>query len=276
MKKVTFLVDEILEERQYDCGFPTLAEAAISAGHNVVSSKYIPFTRMLNDVDWHSVPRSQPLIVHGTIEFCRNFNNTVKAEYCPGVYQNDVVKSFDKFAVPLRKYLLNDDYYILPWKEFVARGLKEPVFIKPLSGLKQFTGMVINQDNFDVETNAKYQLEKVDDGLLCVISSPKEIKAEFRYIICDKQVVTGSEYRWDNVLDVRIDTLPECDKLAQEIAGLDWQADYVYVCDIAMTDKGPKVIELNSFSSSGFYACDTHKIVDAVSRMAWKEFVGDI
>ncbi len=272
MNKILWVIDETLNERQYDCRFPTLAEAAEEAGHRVIKGKYIPF---LQETTFdHDMNYNVPIVAHGTIEFIREFRHEHQGA-CPGFYQNDNVRSFEKFAVPLRDFILNDDYYILPYNEFVKRGIKKPVFIKPLSGLKQFTGKVIAPHEFEHEIRSMNALERVDDDLLCVIASPKFIKAEFRYIIADKKVVTGSEYRWDNILDVRVDTLPECDALANTIANHDWQADFVYVCDIAMTDDGPKVIELNSFSSSGLYACDTRKIVEAVSNVAIKEYDGD-
>lgn len=271
---VLFVIDNVLGERQYDCGFPTLAEAAKEQGHEVFLTKHVPFTDKLSmDHDFRRV--NKPVVVHGCIQFIRNFNNTFQG-ICPGPYQNENVKSFHKFAVPLRQYLLNQDYIILPFHTIRTQPCYSRFFVKPLSGLKQFTGKVITPDNFEETIQTITQYEKIDDDLLCVVSSVKDIKAEFRYVIADRKVVTGSEYRWDNVLDVRIDTLPECDKLAETIAGLDWQADYVYVCDIAMTEDGPKVIELNSFSSSGLYACDTRKIVKAVAEVAIKEYNGDI
>lgn len=271
---VLFVIDEVLNERQYECGFPTLAEAAKEQGHEVITMKHVPFTDKLSmDLDFRRADK--PVVVHGCIQFIRNFNNTFNG-VCPGPYQNENVRSFHKFAVPLNDYLLNNDYFIVPFHTIRTRPVPEPIFVKPLSGLKQFTGKVITQDNFNDTIQTITQYEKIDDDFLCVVSSVKNIKAEFRYVIADRKVITGSEYRWDNVLDVRIDTLPECDILAEKIASLEWQADYVYVCDIAMTDEGPKVIELNSFSSSGLYACDTRKIVKAVSDIAIKEFNGDV
>ena len=63
--------------------------------------------------------------------------------------------------------------------------------------------------------------------------------------------------------------------LVNKIATAEWQADRVYVCDIALLDNDvAKVIELNAFSSSGLYACDTLKIVEAVSEEALKENEG--
>jgi hypothetical protein len=39
------------------------------------------------------------------------------------------------------------------------------------------------------------------------------------------------------------------------------------VLDIADTDEGPKVIEINAINSSGFYACDMGKYIDAINSM---------
>ena len=51
----------------------------------------------------------------------------------------------------------------------------------------------------------------------------------------------------------------------------------MYVCDVALLpDDTAKVIELNAFSSSGLYACDTYKIVEAVSRAAMREYLGEV
>ena len=39
--------------------------------------------------------------------------------------------------------------------------------------------------------------------------------------------------------------------------------------DIALTDDGPKVVEINSISSAGFYACDMNKFVGAINNMEY-------
>lgn len=254
---IVWLIDTILQERQYECGFPSLAEAAREAGHLAYEVTYKPFSDPITLTD------NNPTIVHGCIEFVKK-----RLGGCPGAYFNDNVKSFAKFAPHIGEDLLSSDYIILPYGEFIRRKMTNR-FIKPLSGLKEFTGQVANWDD-------KLSHLHIEPETLCVIASPKKIQAEFRYIIAERRVVTGSEYRWDDVLDVRRDTLPECDALAAKIAAAPWQADIVYVCDIAMTEEGPKVIELNAFSSSGLYACDTHKIVEAVGRAAMREFNGEI
>jgi len=114
----------------------------------------------------------------------------------------------------------------------------------------------------------------VTDETMILISPLKDIIGEFRFVVCDGQVVTGSEYRWDDRLDIRIDYPIECFDLAEKIANHDWQVDDAYIVDVASTIEGPKVIELNSFSCAGLYACDLEKIVKSLSSVSlktWKE-----
>lgn len=264
-----WLIDERLQERQYETGFPSLADAARQQGHIV---DVVRFEGRGTEIDT-KITAENYVITHGTIQFCQQVERQFGKSWMPGLYFNENVKLFHKFAVHIgRENLVNSDYRIIPYDDL--RSLNEKVFVKPLAGLKSFVGQVIDpqkgDDMFRI-TEGKF----IEPDTLCVVASPRTIQSEFRYIIADKKVVTGSEYRWDNVLDVRRDTLPACDAMAQKVADMEWQADSVYVCDVAMTDLGPKVVELNAFSSSGLYACDTNKIVEAVSAAAYQEYFGE-
>lgn len=201
------------------------------------------------------------------------------------MYFNANVKSFSRFAAHIGEDLLNSSFYIIPYGEFVRRRITEQqgMFIKPESGMKEFTGQLIwGGSTFKDQLKKLSPYHEIDPETLCVIAPAQNIKAEFRYVIVDRKVITGSEYRWDNVLDVRRDTNPICDAMAKKIAEADWQADTCYVCDVALVDSSPykggtpeaKVVELNAFSSSGLYACDTYKIVEAVSAAAEREHKG--
>ena len=65
--------------------------------------------------------------------------------------------------------------------------------------------------------------------------------------------------------------------MANTIAKLDWQPDIVYTCDIALLENGDvKVIELNSFSCAGLYACNIEDILIKVSEIALLEYNGEI
>lgn len=280
---VCWLVDELLSERAYETGYPSIADIAKELGHRVYKTKYIPFSTGPDPLIgmFEMFEQGSCVVTHGTVQFCKQIEAFFGRMWTPGMYFNSNVKNWSKFAPYIGEDLLNGDYIILPFAEAKRRHVdQDAMFIKPESGLKEFTGQIVDyKDDFD---KLAPHGNGIDPTTLCVVSQPKQIKAEFRYVICEKTVVTGSEYRWDNVLDVRRDTHPLCDVLAQKIASADWQADTVYVCDIALMEGGhlgykddhAKVVELNAFSSSGLYACDTYKIVEAVSKAAWNEHNG--
>lgn len=281
--RVTFLVDEYLSERSEGTGFPCLGDAAQELGFNVLRSKYIPFSKNLHiepkPLTWEQFDYLDCVVTHGTIQFCRQVEKKFGRKWRPCMYFNKNVKSYEMFAIHYGNNMLNDEYYILPLAEIERRQLKD-IFIKPLSGLKDFTGQAIYNTD-ELEFIGKHEI--LAPELLCVVASIKDVKAEFRYVIVDGKVVTGSEYRWGDKLDIRIDTHPTCDDMANWVAVHEWQPDTVYVCDIALIEHSEgdtvwytaKIIELNAFSSSGLYACNTYKIVEAVARAAEKEYYGE-
>ncbi len=298
---MTWVVDNIINERnRYDVGFPTLAEAAREAGHDVIETKYVPF-RDRNSLEGHvfagedfrgfyngdgspNFDDKRPVIFHGSHEFIRAARNTSGLkQLCPLAYCREDQLKFSTFAAHHAEDMLSQWYNILPYAEVKRRcaGTKHSYFVRPNEVTKAFTGRVIDYKDFDHEINSLNKIEKIDDEMLIVMASPREILGEFRFIIADGEVVTGSEYRWDDKLDIRIDVDAECLALAKKVAKHPWQPDRVYVCDICLEvpwaqgcPPKPRIVEFNSFSCAGLYACDTRKIVDAVSRAANKEYYG--
>jgi len=173
---------------------------------------------------------------------------------------------------------LNENYIILSLREIIKRKeilfsvYEGKFFIRPDSGTKSFTGLIVDSENFIHEINGLLQLTSATLETLVCVASVKEIQSEYRFVICDKQVITQSEYRWDNRLDIRSDYPESCFDLAKEVALLDWQVDLAYTCDICLVNNEPKIVELNGFSSAGMYACDWMKIIPALNNAAEKSF----
>jgi hypothetical protein len=258
-------------------GFPALADAAREAGHPVVE---IPYERGSQAFPETPIPAGACVVSYGPHEFARAVKKAHAGSWQPCTYHRTERLSYSAYSPHLGDLLLNDDFVLLPFGEVVRRRPKAfggEIFLKPDAVTKAFTGLTIPEEKFDEEVNALRQISHVDDELLCVVARPKPIEGEFRFVIADGQVVTGSEYRWDNRLDIRLDVHPVCEAVAQEVARREWQADTVYVCDVALiNDRSEgRVIELNSFTCAGLYACSTPKIVEAVGRSAWREYLGD-
>jgi hypothetical protein len=276
--RVCWLVDtHLTDDRRFETGFPTLIEAAVEAGHRVYQTNYVRGS-YASDPGIPFGPKDC-VVSYGTHQFIRQIQRARGRQWVPGTYSRIENLGYTATAAHLGDLMLNDDFILLPFGEVVRRGCEafgDAFFIKPEAVTKAFTGFVMTRANWDIEIKTLREKHVVQDDLLCAVAKPREIEAEFRFVIADRQVVTGSQYRFDDRLDVRLDVLPICEEMAWEVARREWQPDRVYVCDVALLDgrSRARVVELNSFSSSGLYSCDTRAIVSAVSTAAWREYLG--
>lgn len=278
-KKVKWVVHDHLIQRALPTGRPNLFQALQNRGYEVVSLTYDEKNRSLADLpEWEG----ECVVTYGSVQFVNQVTRLRRGNWQPGAFLRVENLSYAAYSPYLGDILLNDDFVILPYAEFRRRGVRtwgEAVFIRPNAVTKLFTGFVITDHDFKHEANSLERLSNVFPEDLIVVASPKPILGEFRFIISEGDVVTGSAYSWDNTLDVRSDVHPACLELAQEVGRREWQADRAYTCDIALTEingrQEARVLEINAFSCSGLYACDTELIADAISQAAWNEYSGD-
>lgn len=131
---------------------------------------------------------------------------------------------------------------------------KEQLFIKENSGYKTFTGQV-----FDHGTMQDLQLVYPEDFLL--LAPKKSIEKEWRVVISDGKPLTGSGYPDTKECgqDV-LDFAEKCVKLSE------YDPAPMWTLDICQSNGELKVLEANSLLSSGWYFCDTEKIIKEVDR----------
>jgi hypothetical protein len=253
-------------------GFPQLDDALRRANVEFFESTYDSTVREYNKIPYD---KSDCVVLKGPIQFIRARGNG----YFPGAFgfKSDTNTSVYMSILP-RNLFFNSDVIYLPFgmlherKELLHDIFGDSVFVRPDSGFKSFTGFSTTIDKIDYELSSQKQLNNPDAREMCLIAKSKPILGEFRFVICDGEVITGSQYRWDNKLDIRIDVRHDCWTFAETVAKQEWQLDDCYVVDVFLSEDGPKIGEFNSFSSSGLYNCDTDKIVEAVNRVAAKEF----
>lgn len=225
-------------------------------------------------------------VLYGSLEFVRTLQNR-DGKWMPGnLGNNSNVTPTEYMATLPLDWFLNRHALFTSWRLFKDRGpewcrlfnggTEAPrVFVRPNTGFKSFAGQFVRQSDWAYDVEGIDKLSGVMDTTMVMVNAPIELQGEFRFVIADGRVVTGSEYRWDGKLDVRSDFLEDCFEVAKKVAAHPWQVDIAYTCDVAQTADGPKVVELNGFSSAGLYACDINKVVAAVSKAAWREWTGD-
>lgn len=270
---VKWLIDTSILEGRLNNKLPEIARAQ---GHEVFEVAFFKGSA-LPEIPFED---SDCVVVYGSHQFCRAVG---VGRFNPGMFglcdRTHVLKYLSNLPT---EWFLNNQPTMTTWKLFTENKSlwydfykTDRIFIRPNSGFKTFAGQTLHRDEFEFEVNSMNQLTSVENETLMMIAPPKELLGEFRFVIADGQVLTGSEYRWDNKLDIRIDYPDECFDLAQKVASHPWQADFAYTCDVALTPDGPRVVELNSFSCAGMYACDLEKVVQGISATALKVWNGE-
>jgi ATP-grasp domain, R2K clade family 3 len=214
---------------------------------------------------------SPPAIIHGPIKFVNQILLRYRGLNYVTDFKNNLQCSDYMSRYPLY-WFLNSDANFTTYGMLMQNNISRPIFIRPNSPYKIFTGLEMNLQNFKDEMSSLKQIQKVEDNEIVLIASPKKILSEFRCIVVDRKVVAYSEYRWDDILDVRCDILPECLDLAWRVAKYPYQLDTAYVVDVCMTEKGPRIVEFNSVCSSGLYACDLDAYVTAMNELSMMEY----
>lgn len=253
-------------------GFPQIDDALQRNDIDFFHCDFDQQTRTYEDVPYTT---DECVVMYGPIQFIRRNNKG----FLPGGFgfKKDTNATHYMSQLPC-DWFFNDDAIWLPWgmvlknKEMVADLFGDQIFIRPDSGFKSFTGFPVKIDDLDFEYSAKSQTENIDPYELCLVASGKPIIGEYRIVICENEVVTGSQYRWDNRLDIRIDVHHEAWSIAEKVAKHPWQLDVCYVVDVFLSEDGPKIGEFNSFASAGLYNCDIDLIVQRVSAAALSEW----
>ncbi len=219
-------------------------------------------------------PPDACVIAHGDIELMMRIR--AERRWTPGAFCTVEHFFVSAYACRYGKYLLNSDYIMLPFGElercqdflFDTLGRDGRIFVRPDSPLKLFTGQTASRATFaaDVEFMGFYEFPA---SAVVVVSSPKQIVKEWRFVIASGKVVAGCQYKRDGQLEYRPEYDSRAFDLAAEIAALDYQPDPVWIADICQSAQGDfRLLEIGGFSFSDLYSCNKAAVVTAVSNMA--------
>lgn len=219
---------------------------------------------MTSETDFYEFPYEEfkahntPKIIYGSVGWCKRASN---CEFtAPWVWEGDVYFDASHWSKKLGRNFLNGDGDVAIAK-YVPQFLLThgPMHVRPCNEDKAFVGAVYDADSW----NALCSEREILNGLTVWISSPKQIKAEFRSWCINGKIVEISQYRRDNVAArerVRDSNLfAVAESLAEQLDAFTW---YPYVLDFAETNDGFKLIETNPIHASGWYAADVSNVLD--------------
>lgn len=280
----------IIEEEKFRDDVDSIELACQRNNIDYRMCKNIPFNEeemILDDeemsIDYCLQEFYEPIIFYGSLNLASKINRL--SNTYPGTYATLDNYKCTEYYPYLGKYLLNNDYCMIPFLElprlksqlFGIFGKEGSIFIRPNDGVKSFTGTTISWFDFDKDLdNLKFYRPNSND--LIIVSSPKKIETEWRLVIADCEVITGSQYKYSGKL-VKNQYVPEeVISFANKVAKL-YQPDKAFVIDVCsyIDPNYPKylqyaVVEINSFSCSGFYNCDRDIIVREISKLVENDY----
>ena len=308
MSKVKWLVEaDVFDDNQ-----DALIAAIKAQGLDYHILKYVPFDDDLVNRCAKIYKPEDCVIFWGSLNFGHKLR---KLPWVPGVYLNEKAFECTSYYPALHNELLHQKYVMMPYGDLMNNknwifslfgndpfAMGTNLFIRPNSGVKEFTGFVCDYISFDdcVKLAAFYDVEP---NLLCLISSAENISKEWRFVIVNGQPVSGSLYRdWSS--PEKIDdgfttkdyvlrnshekreyaSVNENLKLwnyAEQIAKI-YEPDKCWTIDICETAEYKyaheyKVLEIGCFSCAGMYANNMNDVVATVSKAAeeeWNEYYG--
>lgn len=176
-------------------------------------------------------------------------------------YQSGILDWNHYSTIIPQKFLLNSDGLIFPFsklkqnRKFIFDNIGRKIFIRPISPWKPFTGFDTVVEDFDYDLNSYQKLSNVNPYELCLVAPYKEINTlEYRFWMVEGNIATVAPYNM--TLQQTVDYQPPPDdmiKMVKEISEILTIYDHCFVIDMCISNGEPKMVELNGFSTSGWY-----------------------
>jgi len=223
----------------------------------------VPFTDELTGI---REQYDEPVILLGS---CKAINLVKKyPQVNPGVFFDEQTFNVNVWNGILQSAMLNFDS-INRSVEKLAQGFDGYLFIRPLTDLKLFSGMVVNHSEFmEWWDYNKYKggdpIYDIPGSMVVSVAPPKQIMAEWRCFTLNGKVISGSQYKKNDQLDISDSCPDEVIGYANSIIDL-WRPHDIVVVDICqLRDNTYRIVEFNCFNGSGWYKADKRKVLKAV------------
>ncbi len=274
---ISFVIDELVDNDSVN----KLGSAAEAADHNVFYMKYTPFLDQEHEWPFDPEYEKGPVVFLGSINLAHMVNRYTR--WLPGCFAQFDYYKWSYYSNYISKFLWNFESVMYPYGYFRSRyesirvdidhHSAESVFVRPDTGCKSFTGQIVR-----TEDDLRYLDTRAKPSDLVVVSQVAVPATEWRFFCSKQGVITGSQYRRQGRLEVdELGDVPAgaADFCLKVIGSLQDFPEELFVVDVGVDSDGNfGVIEMNSFSCSGIYACDADKIISAAASVAerlWKE-----
>lgn len=211
---------------------------------------------------------------------CLEFGERLRAESECTIFHTPEKFLCSYYYPRFGKYLFNENYVMLSYGDLKRRqnflfkqfgsGEHDCIFVRPDSGAKTFTGLVMARNTIDQDMEFIERYSDIPPETLIIVAPAQNTGMEYRFVVSGQKVITGSLYkRGSDLVTDLINKDHEAFKYAQHVVNnVKFSPDPMWVIDV-ITDNcgGWAVLEVGCFSSAGLYAADKSKIVNKVKEL---------
>ncbi len=186
----------------------------------------------------------------------------------PGAFCNTDALAYSAWAPLLEDLLVTPLWTRTTVAQAVASSKRtlagQHWFIRPDSPLKPFSGRVCDGSTLSL-ASLDFGFYFDDPNLPIVVAPAVSIGAEWRAVVVSGEVIAGSGYVADGRRSTGGGLPPEVRVVVEAVVARVPMPDPAVVIDIAETNDGLRVVELNPFSGADLYDCDRRAIVAAIA-----------
>lgn len=256
---------------EYDAWAENVSEGIISA----LKAQDVPF-KIFKTVDYyeerynHFEPNER-VFFYGSVNVAKVIHGM--RIWNPGVIGNFPNYRCSSFYPKLGKKMLSSEYFFAPfgdlerlWVFYQKCFDSECLFIRPDGGDKAFTGQVVEDLKTFFEKDYVYLSEFSQPESMCLVANTFKIDAEYRLIIRDGKVVTGSQYKLNGQLHRDAQIPEEVIAFAEHSLENGFAPDDIFVLDVCKSGGNLFFLEINPISCAGLYAIDPNIFVSAINK----------
>ncbi|MEM9942657.1 MAG: ATP-grasp domain-containing protein [Planctomycetota bacterium] len=219
-------------------------------------------------------PPDHCVVSHGDIALVSKIH--IEQRWRPGAFATIENYFCSNYVNYFGQYWLNQDYMMLPFGDlkrqkqllFDKFGRAGRIFVRPDSPLKLFTGQPVSFETFDSDLEYMGFYEFPIRSLV-VVSSPKTVTREWRFVAASRDIVAGCLYCENGKFESKPSVDEDAKSLAEVVASQEYLPDPVWIIDICQTaDREYHLLEIGGFSFADLYSCNKLDIVKSVSEAA--------
>lgn len=287
MKKINWVVDKYLFD-EYEEQLTHAIELSGAVVHFYDDLCGKPFKEWITE----KFTEKDIVIFHGSLQHGKQLSHL---PIYPGTFMTIDNYECYKYYGYYGDNLLNSKYMMMGLNDVVrrkqeiqfqlvpARGypyrLDNTFFIRPSNGYKSFAGQLMVWGKIEEEINVLLQsYGGVEPDTLVLLSNTQKIEEEYRFIVIDGKVISGSTYfDSENIGTFK----PHYDKICTDVKAIDfadqmvklYQPDKAFTIDVCKRDDGEyKLLEINSFNCASMYGNSHLRVVNAINKLALKEY----